>query len=215
MKRYFPGGILKAELNFRNEGRTAYATLYYKSGKPAARGKYFDNKRDSTWIFYSFINGRIALKEDYRNGLKDGLSFRYYDDGTVAEKMMWKNGKENGIWEQYYENGNIRLTAAYKNGLREGKFESFSYSGYPSIKGWYTEGVMDGIWQYFKEETSPINSAVGESSPSNAEPGSLDFEVEYDHGRMLPNKEIDKRVDDFSKRVEESIKKYRGEEEKL
>jgi antitoxin component YwqK of YwqJK toxin-antitoxin module len=217
MKRYYPGGILKAEMNFSDEGKIAYAKLYYKTGKPAAEGKYINNVRDSTWIFYSFINGRVALKEDYSQGEKDGLSFRYYDDGKIAEKMMWENGKKNGTWEQFYENGNLRLKGNHRNDLREGSFETYSYNGFPSIKGQYKNGVMDGTWKYFQDEGAISAKVKSDNYESNQKksPGELDFEVEYINGKMLPNEEVEKQIDDFSRKVEEAIEKYSDEEEKL
>ncbi len=156
------------------------------------------------------------MKEDYHDGQKDGVSFRYYDDGKIAEKMMWENDTKNGIWEQYYENGNIRLKANHLNDLREGEFESYSYQGYPSIKGQYKSGVMDGTWKYFKDESD--NNAEIKSKDLNSDqkkPGELDFEAEYVNGTMLPNKEVDRRIDDFSKKVEEGIEKFSEEDEKL
>ena len=188
LKRYYPGGILQAEMYFSPDGETSYTKLFYKSGKIAATGKYINNQKDSTWLFYSFYNGRIAIKEDYKKGDLHGFSYRFYDNGDVSEKTEWEDGQKNGLWEQYYENDSVRLRTYYSNGLREGIFESWHNNGKPSIKGQYKEGVMDGLWHHFNEE------------------GELQYTLEYIKGKMLPNPEYEKLQEDFSKKVNELLK---------
>ncbi len=187
MRRYYKGGLPQAVIDFRPDSRTAHAQLFYENGKPAAEGNYINGKKDSTWIFYSFYNGRVAIKEDYSNGLRNGMSIKYYDNGEVSEKMEWKSNQKDGIWEQYYENGQLRLEARHQNGKREGQFRTFNPEGEPSVKGQYKQGVMDGKWIYYNDE------------------GETDFEVQYVNGKMLPNKELEKRQEEFSKKIEENI----------
>ena len=74
MKKYYKGGLPQSTLQFRPDSKTVHAKLFYENGKIAAEGNYVNNKKDSTWLFYSFYNGRLAIMEDYLNGEKDGIS---------------------------------------------------------------------------------------------------------------------------------------------
>ncbi len=185
MHKYYKGGLPQAVIRFSPDGNTSHAVLYYENGKIAAEGNYIGENKDSTWLFYSFYNGRLAIKEDYDNGEKDGLSLKYYDNGQVSEKTGWKDNRKDGIWEQYYENGELRMRSAHKDGRRDGLFETFTADGKPSVRGYYKNGVMDGTWQYYKDNGDP------------------DFTAEYVNGKMLPNKEYEKRQNEFSKKIEE------------
>ncbi len=190
MRKYYKGGLPQAIMNFGDNGNTAHAKLFYENGKIAAEGNYVNNVKDSTWLFYSFYNGRMAIMEDYSHGLKNGISLKYYDNGNVSEKTEWKKDIKDGVWEQYYENGVLRLRATYKNNLRDGLFETFSAEGKPSVKGLYKEGVMDGKWEYYKDN------------------GDHDFEAEYIEGKMLPNEELEKRQEEFSRKIEENVGEF-------
>jgi len=46
---------------------------------------------------------------------------------------------------------------------------------------------MDGTWVYYNEA------------------GDQELSVEYVNGRMLPNAEVEKRIEEFSKKVKDSI----------
>ncbi len=187
MRKFYKGGIPEAVIHFSNDGNSARAELFYENGKIAAKGNYVGNKKDSTWLFYSFYNGRLAIQENYTMGKKNGMSQNFYDNGQVSEKTEWKNGIKDGLWEQYYENGQLRMRSSHKNGERDGEFETYSAAGKPSIQGYYKDGVMNGPWQYFKEDGEP------------------DFTAQYVNGKMLPNKEYEKRQDEFSRKIEEKI----------
>jgi antitoxin component YwqK of YwqJK toxin-antitoxin module len=186
MKRYYRGGFLQAEIKFLPADHVSYARLFYEDGNLAAEGKYISEKKDSTWQFYSFYNKRLAIREDYLNGVRHGRSEKYYDNGGISEITEWLNGKKHGDWLQYYENGQVRLKCTHRDDLREGSFEAFSFDGKPTITGSYAKGLMDGSWTYYGEGDSVMV-------------------FEYMNGVMLPNPEYDKLVDEFSRKVDESV----------
>jgi hypothetical protein len=103
--------------------------------------------------------------------------------------LEWKDDAEHGKWEQYYENGDLRLNCSYTEGKKSGNFQSFNPGGILSITGEYKNGMMHGKWTYFNEK------------------GEEDYFVEYLEGKMLPNKEYENRVEEFSKKLEEAEKR--------
>ena len=96
-KRYYNGGILQAEMNFLSDGKTAYAKLYYQNGKVAAEGKYVNMKKDSTWKYYSFYNGRHAISENYNMDRRHGITRKFYDNAGLAEEKAWVNDTLHGL----------------------------------------------------------------------------------------------------------------------
>ena len=43
--------------------------------------------------------------ENYKNGLKVGDYYEYFEDGTLATKGFFVNGKEEGVFELYNREG--------------------------------------------------------------------------------------------------------------
>lgn len=186
-KRYYPGGVIQAILNYIENSKEVYAELYYQNGKLAARGKYIDQQKDSIWSYYSFYNAMLTMKENYKLGVREGESIKFYDNELIAEKVIFKNDKREGPWEQYYQNGSARIKGFYHNDEKEGEFTSWAADGSLSIKGNYRNNLMHGKWIYYDDD------------------GEMEITVEYLDGVMIPNKEIEKRQEEFSKRVDESI----------
>lgn len=186
LTRFYNGGVIQAQQKFFAGSDTSFAILYYQTGKKAAEGMFTGREKTGTWDYYSFYNGRVALKEEFQQGKKHGFTYKYYDNDNIAEKMEWKDGEKHGTWEQYYQDGTLRLKAKHVKGLRHGNFVSFNSAGNKSIEGQYVDGVMNGTWTYYDD-------------------GAIDFMAEYDMGKMLPNEEVEKRAREFNKLIEENI----------
>jgi antitoxin component YwqK of YwqJK toxin-antitoxin module len=187
--KYYPGGILKASMNFDDSGRISYVKMFYEAGFLASEGKYIYQQKDSAWNYYSAYDKRKAVSETFLMGKKEGESYKYYADGKPSEFLEWKNDLRNGKWEQYYENGQVRLTGYYEADSLHGKYDCYNPDGSLSITGKYNKGSMDGNWTYYTET------------------GEKDITIEYVNGKMLPNPEMDKRIEEFSKKVKESMGK--------
>ncbi len=185
--KYYPGGILQASMYFDESGKNFFVKMYYQTGKLAAEGKYILQKKDSIWNYYSSYDYRKVFTETFLMGKKHGVSYKFYNGGKPSEYLEWQNDLKNGKWEQYFENGQIRLTGTYLADTLNGSFISYNPDGSLSIKGNYTNGSMDGTWTYYNEA------------------GEIDLAVEYKDGIMLPNAEMDKRIEEFSKKVKDAI----------
>lgn len=184
-RRYYKGGFLQAEMDYSPDGSRSYAILYYENGNKAAEGRFKGERKDSTWLVYSFYNQRLAIKEVYSDGLLNGITEKYFDDGSVLEVLHWKEGKKHGEWVQFYQNGQMRLRSSYVDNERDGRFEAWGPGGKPIITGAYRKGVMDGEWRYYDLE------------------GKEEMVLVYKDGRMEPNEKYEKRIEEFSRRVDE------------
>ncbi len=185
--KYYPGGITQAEMNFDETGTVSYVKMYYETTWLAAEGKYINQLKDSVWNYYSAYDRRKAFTETWKAGKRNGSSFKFYSEGKPSEYTEWRDDKKNGAWEQYFEDGALRLRGNYVNDSLDGAFLCYNPDSSLSIKGSYKAGRIDGSWTYYSED------------------GKNDFTVEYRNGAMLPNEEVEKRIDEFSKMVKESM----------
>src|ERR1035437_109136 len=90
---YFKGmDSIHSKMDFRQDGKIAYGTLYYYTGKLEAKGKYIGEQKDSLWNFYDAA-GVLLSAEMYVNGKKNGFSKIFFPDGKISEEKNYKEGK--------------------------------------------------------------------------------------------------------------------------
>jgi len=151
--RYFyPDGKLKTLSLVSNQGKRAVTTSYFPDGKKMAAGNYINEKKDSTWQFFSESLGTLVSEEYYKNGLIEGMSRVFYPEGGLSEQHYYKHGIRDGLWEQYYMEGKLKLRGAYKAGEKQGSFKTLYSSGKPMIEGQYIAGHQTGTWIYYNEK---------------------------------------------------------------
>lgn len=150
---YYDTGELQVKMKYK--GNSSYAQVVYKSGALKAIGKYVDQKKDSTWLYYD-EEGNKTASEYYTKGLKDKIWYVYFKDGKVAEEKEYLNDFENGKWKQYFESGKTKLIATYENGGLEGKAAYFKPNGMRGVSGHFYHGLRDGKWTYYKDDGKTV-----------------------------------------------------------
>ena len=78
---------------------------------------YYNDKEDGQGIIY-FENGQKMQVENYKNGLKVGDYYQYFEDGTLATKGFFVNGKEEGVFELYNREGKKFKELIFKKGKK-------------------------------------------------------------------------------------------------
>ena len=151
---YYPSGKLKTVSNLSNKGKRAVTVSYFPNGKKMASGIYLNEKKDSTWQFFSESNGTLVSEEHYKAGVIEGISYIFYPEGGLSEMHYYKNGIRDGLWEQYYMDGKLKLRGAYKAGEKQGLFKTLYNSGQVMFTGQYISGHQDGTWIYYNEKGS-------------------------------------------------------------
>ena len=66
--------------------------------------------------FYS--NGQLHMRENFKDGERDGLDEIFYRNGQLEQRMTYKDGKVDGLWESFDENGNLDGTQTFINGKK-------------------------------------------------------------------------------------------------
>ncbi len=149
---YYPDGKLKTVSMVSNQGKRAVTTSYFRNGRKMAAGNYLNEKKDSTWQFFSESNSTIVSEESYQAGIIVGQSKVFYPEGGLSESHYYKNGIRDGLWEQYYLDGKLKLRGAFKAGEKQGAFKTYYNSGRTMMEGQYSQGHQDGEWIFYNEK---------------------------------------------------------------
>lgn len=150
---YYETAELKTIMTFSDDGVIAYSRSFHANGKLMAQGKYINQQKDSTWTFFSDIDGKLIIREDYIDGRKHGKSILYFPDNEqVAEVTEFKMGIKDGEYLKCFPDGRIMTKTTYQNNSLHGDFTVFYNSGAIEIKGKYLNGEKSGNWEYFSED---------------------------------------------------------------
>ena len=153
-KYYYPSGKIRTILTHKNT-KTSYAKDFDANGKLLAEGKFTTEKRDSTWIYYQYVDKqkKTLTIEDYKAGKKVGIWKTFYADGkSLAREVPYTNDKKNGTSKQYYESGKLKVSMQYVNDKAEGKFTSYFPNAKIAEIGMYKGNMRAAKWQVFTIE---------------------------------------------------------------
>jgi len=146
---YDEGDSLQAIRVFSDDGKSAYARLFYTTGALQAEGKYVNEKKDSIWKFYNDMQ-RLIRKDQFKNNRRDGKSVKFYpDDGNVLEIKNWRNDSEEGQFQQFYDEGGVMEQGTYVRGRLEDTLYIFDLDGKVAVKGTYLDDMHEGNWFYY------------------------------------------------------------------
>jgi antitoxin component YwqK of YwqJK toxin-antitoxin module len=181
MHRYYDDGTIKAVINFKANSNRSYAKMYYNNGVLAGEGNFIESQKDSVWRYYSFYDKCLKMEETYVDGVKTGVTKKYYTNQQVAEELNYTNNMKNGSWKQYFNTGAIKLEATFDSDKRTGSFLSYYPDGHVETKGWFVNNQMEGPWTYYDEE------------------GKEKMTVKYKAGTVLNPEVIDKKNEELFK----------------
>lgn len=165
MKRFHSNGKLMAVMNFKEGTDISEAQLFDENGKLIAQGEYSGQKKTGEWTY--ILDSKVTSTETYLNGLKSGISKRFYPGGELLEESNWQNDKLHGIYRSYFQDGKLYLECNYTNGQRNGKFKTCFPNGSLEMDANYFEDLKDSVWRFFDVE------------------GELMYTLKYDLGKLL------------------------------
>ncbi len=153
-KYYYPHDTIRAKVDFKSDGKTAYAKLFHPNGKLMASGKYLNKEiKDSVWTYYDEAAVLIS-KENYKIGKKEGLAYIYLPDGAISEERNYKQDIQNGPFKQYFDGKKIKGQGNYIMGNLEGRVSYYFPNGVEVAAGFYKNGAKSGPWIYKNENGS-------------------------------------------------------------
>ncbi len=150
-KYYYPNDSIQAIMNFKEDGKIAYAKLFHPNGKRMAEGKYIKEIKDSIWLYYDEL-GTLLSKDNYIMGKREGKCYTYLPDGKVTEERIFKADIENGPFKQYFDGKTVKSEGNYVNGKMEGKVSYYFPNGVAAAAGFFKDGKRNGAWIYKEKD---------------------------------------------------------------
>jgi antitoxin component YwqK of YwqJK toxin-antitoxin module len=151
---YYESGDVEAVINFSDDGSVGYSKMYHESGYMMARGKYVNQQKDSTWVYFD-DRGIISYQENYLKGKLDGLKTIYYEpvEGQylVARYYNYDNGVLHGEFKTYHPNMKLESEGTYENGNLHGTVKHYYSNGNTMRIERYQYAVKHGYWIFYDE----------------------------------------------------------------
>lgn len=152
---YYQSGDVEAVIMFWPDGKTGYSQMYHESGYLMAKGKYINQQKDSTWIYFD-DRGIVSSQEDYKNGKLHGLQVVYYEPVNgkylVASYTTWKDGLRHGDFKKYHPNMQLESEGTYVDGNLHGTVKYYYANGkYMRIER-YQYAVKHGYWIFYNDK---------------------------------------------------------------
>jgi len=135
----------KATTIYSENGTVAHTVMYFNNGFKLSEGVFIKQKREGLWKNYDGYDHVIAEVE-YKNGMKNGRSVRYYQEGDVLEVTYFKDNKMDGSFVQYYPDSIPKIRGTHINGQRNGIFTFYHANGNVYMSGNYVAGLRENFW---------------------------------------------------------------------
>lgn len=155
---YYPSGKVRARAMHAGDDKTVFIKYYFNDGDIMAEGKYIEQKKDSTWTYYSEQYGTVSSLEFYETGIPVGTWKVYYaETGRLAEEVPYKEGVKHGKWKQYFTDGKLKSEADYVDGELNGLMVIYHLNGNVEVSGTFKNSLKEGTWIYFDENGATVS----------------------------------------------------------
>ncbi|MFB9053981.1 toxin-antitoxin system YwqK family antitoxin [Formosa undariae] len=106
---------------------------------------YVDDNTYSGFVYELYPEtADTLLIVGYYNGLKEGVSKKWYAGNEMMELRYFASGQKNGKQVAYWENGNKRFEYSAKNDGYEGELKEWNSDGFLFHLANYKNGQEDG-----------------------------------------------------------------------
>lgn len=89
-----------------------------------ANVNYINDTLNGNYLYYFINTGKISLKGNYKNGLKEGIETAYWEDGKIRGTSNYLNGMLDGISESFNQKGELSARINYINGKIDTSFKN-------------------------------------------------------------------------------------------
>jgi len=149
---FHENGKVKIISNFFNDGEITRAVMFTYEGVKEAQGNFYNQKKDSIWIYFDASGKKILSQESYKSNLKDGTCINYSGSGTILEITNYAAGKKHGLWQVNLLDGKPKIVAYYNNGNIDSTYAAFYENGNKKIEGQYKNASRVGNWFFYDEK---------------------------------------------------------------
>ena len=109
---------------------------------------FFENDKLNGKFAEIFKNNEIAEIGTYKNNIKEGKAFSYYEDTlNLKEEKNYENGILNGKYKNFLYTGELSCEGNLKNGKFDGTVKSYHYTKDGKLFLWQMMEYKDGLGQ--------------------------------------------------------------------
>jgi len=146
-KRFHENGQVKALIHYA--GDTAKTQLFDEANKLLAEGNYINQEKEGIWMY--FADNKKVSEEQFVNGLKHGVSRKFYDSVKIMEETEWLKGKREGKSQVFFEDGKPYMQYKMANDKRNGLCIIYFQNGVQQLVANYENDLRVGDWNYHDE----------------------------------------------------------------
>ena len=140
-------GVVVATREFNSKDNSCYTTFFNQKKNKVSEGKSIGKVLEGKWLYYHEDSPKIMTQENYKNGKLEGLKTVFYLNGKIAEKTNFLNGLKEGVYQKIAENGVLFEDAIYKNNELDGLATYKTADKKIASKGMFKAGKKVGVWQ--------------------------------------------------------------------
>ncbi|TKC04707.1 hypothetical protein FA048_18640 [Pedobacter polaris] len=89
------------------------SNLFYKTFQLSGKYVRYNKKGQIHGEAIAYVNGKMYVKENFANGVKQGWSYEYYENKMLKRKTQFANGKAHGQEFLFDEKGRILESRNY------------------------------------------------------------------------------------------------------
>ncbi|MBT6958241.1 MAG: toxin-antitoxin system YwqK family antitoxin [Opitutae bacterium] len=89
---------------------------------------------------------RNVSRENYRDGVRTGVSTRWWENGQKKMEATYVDGKPSGPTFEWFLSGKKKLEKEYSNGIPHGKEVAWYDDGEMHYERHYSGGKPHGVW---------------------------------------------------------------------
>ena len=110
---------------------------------------FFKGLRFSGKMFDLYPSNDTSFTSFYINGLKHGLSKKWFENAELQEIRTYSNGRKQGHQISYWENGHKRFEFHAENDMYQGELREWSAQGNLIHLAHFKDGQEEGVQQLF------------------------------------------------------------------
>ena len=124
--------------------------------------KYIERTERDGEVKQFTSSGKLKTIINYTKGVKNGMSYLYYDDGrTVLLALPYVDGLREGVSKKYYESGDLYAETSYHNDTLDGPRKVYYRSGQLKSVVNYQAGIAGiGTEEYLMDGTRKKNFVI-------------------------------------------------------
>lgn len=97
------GELEKIDKLYYKSGKVYTGPCYEKheNGKIAIKGQFKDGMKEGLWIYW-YSSGQKRRETNYLNNKKDGLTYYWYENGQKQKEIMFRSDKniDQKLWDE-------------------------------------------------------------------------------------------------------------------